>query len=215
MIRRLRHGRKLGRFAPVRLFGAKPFNLRVKGRYPLASGEKHPKLLLYLTGIIAMRTLALAVAALLVSGTAALAAPASVSVALSPEMQTKAQKKYGVKEVDRLADQLRKDVERELGKTGAYDGARVDLVLVDALPNRPTFKQLGDTPGLSYQSFGIGGAKIGGQITAADGTVTPVGYKYYESDIRYARSNWTWSDAEWTFDRFASRLGRGQALAAR
>ncbi|MET0272924.1 MAG: hypothetical protein ABW360_08020 [Phenylobacterium sp.] len=162
-----------------------------------------------------MRTLILATIALLASGSAALAAPAHVSVTLGPDLRAKAVKTYGVKEVDRLADTLRKDVERELTKTGAYDGARVDLVLVDAVPNRPTFKQLGDVPGLSFQSFGIGGAKIEGQITAADGAVTPVGYKYYESDIRYARANWTWADAEWTFDRFAARLGRGQALASR
>lgn len=162
-----------------------------------------------------MRILALAAAVLLASGSAALAAPASVSVAIGPELQVKAQKTYGVKEVERLAGHLRKDVERELTRSGAYDGARVELVLVDAVPNRPTFKQLGDTPGLSYQSFGIGGARIEGRIVAADGTETPVAYRYYEPDIRYAWANWTWSDAEWTFNRFARRLGRGQALASR
>ncbi len=162
-----------------------------------------------------MRTLALAAAVLLASGAAALAAPASVSVAIGPELQVKAQKTYGVKEVERLADHLRKDVERELTRSGAYDGARVELVLVDAVPNRPTFKQLGDTPGLSYQSYGVGGARIEGRIVAADGTETPVGYRYYDPDIRYAWANWTWSDAEWTFNRFAHRLGRGQALASR
>jgi hypothetical protein len=162
-----------------------------------------------------MRTLVLAAAALLASSSVALAAPASVSVAIGPELQVKAEKKYGVKEVERLANDLGKSVVRELNKTGAYDGARVDLVLVDAVPNRPTFKQLGDTPGLSFESFGIGGAKIEGAITTPDGTVIPVSYKYYEPDIRYAHANWTWQDATWTFDRFASRLGRGKALASR
>lgn len=162
-----------------------------------------------------MRTLVLAAAALIASGTAALAAPASVSVAIGPELQKKAEKTYGVDEVRRLADDLRESVTRELGKTGAYDGARVELTLVDALPNRPTFKQLGDTPGLSMESFGIGGAKIEGQAVAADGKVTPLSYKWYESDIRQSRANWVWSDAEWTFDRFARQLSRGEALARR
>jgi hypothetical protein len=162
-----------------------------------------------------MRTFALAAAALLMSGSAALAAPASVTVDLSPKLQAKAQKTYGVKEVAKLADELRKDVQRELTKTGAYDGARVELTLVDAQPNRPTFKQLGDTPGLSYDSFGVGGAEIAGRAIAPDGTVTPLAYKWYETDIRFARANWTWSDATWTFDRFAGQLSRGRAIASR
>jgi len=162
-----------------------------------------------------MRTLALAAAALLASGTAALAAPASVTVTVGPELQAKAEKTYGVRDITRLADELRADVERELGRSGAYDGARIELVLVDAVPNRPTFKQLGDTPGLSMQSFGNGGARIEGQAVHADGRTSPLAYHWYESDIRQAWGNATWTDAEWTFDRFARKLGRGEALARR
>jgi hypothetical protein len=163
-----------------------------------------------------MRIIALAAAAaLLTTGTAALAAPASVSVTVGPELQKKAVKKYGVKDVNRLADNLRSDVERELVKTGALDGARVELVLVDATPNRPTMKQMGDNPGLSYQSFGLGGARIQGQVTAADGTVSPLKYRWYETDIGRTWYQGTWADAEWTFDRFATKLSRGQAFASR
>jgi hypothetical protein len=87
------------------------------------------------------------------------------------------------------------------------------LVLADAQPNRPTFKQLGDRPGLSYQSFGVGGAKIEGRVIAANGTVTPIAYKYYESDLRFSRHGGTWADAEATLDRFAYDLRRGKAIA--
>ncbi|MEO8115137.1 MAG: hypothetical protein ABI655_12185 [Phenylobacterium sp.] len=162
-----------------------------------------------------MRTILLAAAALLVSGSAALAAPASVSVAIGPKLQAKAEKTYGVRDVRDLADRLQKEVARTLTRTGAYDGARLELVLADAVPNRPTFKQLSDTPGLSYQSFGVGGAAIEGRIVAADGTVTPVSYSYYEPDIRYAAQNWTWHDADWTFGRLASKLGRAEVVANR
>jgi hypothetical protein len=162
-----------------------------------------------------MRTLAIAAAALLASAAAALAAPASVSVTVGPKLQEKAIKTLGVREVNDLAAHLQADVEKRLAKTGAYDGARIELVLADAQPNHPTFKQLGDTPGLSYESFGIGGAEIRGRAIAPDGAVTPIGYKYYESDIRWARFGGTWADAEETFDRFAYDLGRGQALASR
>jgi hypothetical protein len=162
-----------------------------------------------------MRTLALAAAVLIASGSAALAAPASVSVSLSPELQKLAVKSYGVKDVERLRDELRSDVERELGRTGAFEGARIELVLVDAKPNRPTFKQMTNTPGLSMQSFGIGGAKIEGQAIRADGTAIPLSYSWYETDIRNTWTSWVWTDAEYAFDRFARRLGQGQALARR
>jgi opacity protein-like surface antigen len=162
-----------------------------------------------------MRTLALAAVALLASASAALAAPQSVSVTLGPKMQAKAVEKYGERDVAELTAQLQKSVTRELTKTGAYDGARIELTLVDAVPNRPTFKQLGDTPGLDIRSFGVGGATITGRAVAADGTITPLQYKWYETDIRQARGNATWTDAGWTIDRFADALGRGKAIASR
>lgn len=162
-----------------------------------------------------MRLLALSTAALLASAATAFAAPASVDVGLSPEMQTKFQKTYGMREADILIGDLRASVEKALAKTGAYDGARISLTITDVKPNRPTFKQLGDKPGLSLDSFGIGGATIDGQVVAADGRTTPVSYRWYESDIRQAVGNWTWSDATWTFDRFARKLARGEELAKR
>jgi hypothetical protein len=162
-----------------------------------------------------MRIIAIAAVALLSSATAAFATPASVTVSIGPELQRKAVDKYGAREVDRLATELGKGVTRELIRTGAYDGARIELILVDVTPNRPTFKQLSDTPGLSYQSFGIGGARIEGQAIAPGGAVTPLKYSYYETDIRQSWARSTWYDAEWTMDRFASRLASGKAVASR
>jgi hypothetical protein len=164
-----------------------------------------------------MRTLVFAAAALLVSAStaAALAAPASVSVAIGPELQAKAANSLGQRDVNDLARELQKQVQRELAKTGAYDGARVQLELTDVQPNRPTFKQLSDKPGLSYESFGVGGARIEGSAIAPDGHVTPISYKYYETDIRYARRGGTWADADWAIDRFAHQLARGEAVASR
>jgi hypothetical protein len=162
-----------------------------------------------------MRIIALSAAALLASASGALAAPATVSVTIGPELQAKAEKTYGVRDVQRLADDLRTSVEKRLAKSGALEDARVELVLIDAKPNRPTFKQLGDTPGLAMDSFGIGGADIDGRILRADGSVTPVTYSWYETDIRESYGKWTWGDATWTFDRFASRLAKGDQLARR
>jgi hypothetical protein len=168
-----------------------------------------------------MKALALAAVASLAAGSAALAEPpppvSSVSVTIGPELREKAETTYGVRDVERLAAELQSDVERELSRSGALGGAggRLELVLVDAKPNRPTFKQLGDKAGLSYESVSLGGATIEGRVIAADGQVIPLRYRWYEHDIREARFGGTWSDAEWTIERFASRLGRGEALASR
>ena len=166
-----------------------------------------------------MRILMFAAVATLGLAGGALAEPLStvsnVEVVIGPELRKKAVDEYGLKEVDRLAVELRKDVARQLERTGVLAGGRVELTLVDARPNRPTMKQLGDTPGLSYQSFGIGGATIEGRAIAVDGAVTPINYRWYETDIRDSWHQSTWADAEHAFDRFARRLGRGAAYAQR
>jgi hypothetical protein len=161
-----------------------------------------------------MRTIILA-AALMASAGGAAAAPASVTVSIGPELQAKAAQTYGFRDVDSLANDLRTSVEKRLARTGAYDGARIELVLTDAKPTRPTFKQLGDTSGLSMRSFGLGGAEIDGQAIMPGGAVTPIHYKYYETDLRQSRHGTTWSDAEGTIQRFAYDLGRGEKLARR
>ncbi|RAK52989.1 hypothetical protein [Phenylobacterium deserti] len=162
-----------------------------------------------------MRTFAFAAAALLLSGTAAMAAPAAVTVTIGPELQKKAEKTYGVRDVGEVAERLRTQVEKKVAGNPSFEGARVDLVLVDALPSKPTMKQLNDRPGLSYfHSISAGGATIEGQVTRADGSVQPVRYKDYEN-LRWARTYSTWGDADRTIDYFAYRLGQGAQLASR
>ena len=161
-----------------------------------------------------MRLMMFSAAALLASATAALAAPASVTVGVAPELQMTFERTYGVREAERLTADLQATVEKTLAWTGAHEGARIELTLTDVKPNRPTFKQLSDKPGLSMQSFGVGGAAISGKIVAADGTEKPLSYRWYETDIREASYNWIWSDAEWTFDRFARKLARDAAVVA-
>lgn len=165
-----------------------------------------------------MRLLILSSLAAVAAG-AATAAPlstvANVEVTISQELQKKALSDLGVTDVDRLAAELRKDVTRELERTGVLAGGRMELVLTDARPNRPTFRQLGNQPSLSYESFGIGGATIDGRAISVTGEVTPIHFQWYESDIREAWTKSTWSDANDAFDRFAYRYGRGESYAAR
>lgn len=166
-----------------------------------------------------MRALLFTVFAAVGMAGSALAQPpvdtSNVQVVLSPELQKKATEEYGLKDVQRLADDLRKDAARELDRSGVLVGGRLELTLVDVKPNRPTFKQLGDKPGLSIESFGVGGASIEGRAVSMDGTVTPVRYQWYETDIRQSRYSSTWSDAQYAIDRFASGLTRGNVYARR
>ncbi|MFO1012780.1 MAG: hypothetical protein U1E50_03365 [Caulobacteraceae bacterium] len=147
------------------------------------------------------------------AATAAFATPipiSRVSVTIGEELQEKAGK-YGERDVNDLAERLRGSVERELGRNGALaeDGARLELVITDARPNRPTFREMARNPSLSFESVSLGGAEIRGELVAADGTRTPVSYRWYENDLAESYYGWTWSDAYQSFDQFARRVADG------
>lgn len=138
---------------------------------------------------------------------AAAAAEPTVTVTYGERLDKKIDT-YGRREVDRLADGLRLEVQKRVSGLPALQDAEIVLVLEDVVANRPTMKQMSDTPGLSYESFGTGGAAVSGTVTTADGVSHPVSYKWYETDIRWAWSASTWRDAEQAIDRFAVRLAR-------
>ena len=140
-------------------------------------------------------------------GTAAFAGSAhalEVEVRLSEDFQKKIDETYGQREADYLVEALTRDLTR------AFEGAsvaRIAATIEDARPNRPTFKDLGDEPGLSLQSIAIGGADLSGEIYAADGAlVAEVAYDWYESDIQNAIGTATWTDAKRAMARFAKTM---------
>lgn len=150
----------------------------------------------------------------------AIAAPVApisqVTVTIGPELEAKAGD-LGQRDLDQLAVDLRKDVEGALTRSGASGpgGARLELVLADAIPNRPTYQQLGNNIDLSPKTFGIGGAKIEGALVFPDGARRPVSYAWKETNIRNVLDLTTWGDAHRAFDQFAYRVSRGDLLAAR
>jgi hypothetical protein len=166
--------------------------------------------------LAALMAAPIAAASLAAAQAAPAHAVAQVNVTIGPELQAKA-KIYGQRELDTLARELKRDVETAVRRHGGAtaEGGQLNLVLADATPNHPTFKQLGDTPGLSMQSFGIGGARIEGALVHADGTSEPVRYAWEESDIRQSYGQSTWGDAEWVFQQFADRVAHGEQLAQR
>jgi len=83
------------------------------------------------------------------------------------------------------------------------------ITIQDAKPNRPTYKQLSVEPSLSFQSFGIGGAELQGELIAAGGrSLGTMSYEYYENDIRDAKFGGTWGDAHRAFGRFANKAAK-------
>ena len=151
------------------------------------------------------------VSALLLLGAAqpALPAPAVSEVKVSIG-STLAQKvdEIGTRDLDILVAELRRSVERKMPPRPG--GGSLNLVIEDAKPNRPTPQQMSNTPGLSLESFGVGGARISGDYVDAAGKTTPIAYSWWETDIRWARYGSTWHDAESAFDRLAERLAKDQ-----
>jgi opacity protein-like surface antigen len=144
---------------------------------------------------------------------AAFAAETQTRITYSTEAQEKFEDDYGVREQARLEAYLHRALERALEREGVSlgetGGSILSITLEDAKPNRPTFKQLGDTPGLSYgASFGIGGAQLTAEFRRAGGSMETFSYRWYESDITQAFGESNWGDAERAMDRFARRLAQ-------
>jgi hypothetical protein len=157
----------------------------------------------------------LSLGALSLAGTSpALAAPvvAEVKVSIGPELAKKTEV-LGRRDFEDLSRALRRAVERKLRLRPG--GGTLNLVIEDARPNRPTPEQLSRTAGLSMESFGVGGARIGGDYVDPAGARTPIAFSWYETDIRWARYGGTWHDAETAFDKLADRLAKDQYGPAR
>lgn len=120
---------------------------------------------------------------------------------------------YGEKDLNRLTERLQSKLEKKFENKGIAVSDTASTVLrvtiTDAKPNRPTFNQLSHEPGLSFQSFSIGGAELEAELIAAGGQLLgTMSYDYYENDIRDAKYGGTWGDAHRAFGRFASKAAK-------
>lgn len=152
--------------------------------------------------------LASAFAALSLAAAGPALAVAPVEITIGPELAKKTAS-YGARDIDLVRKWLSESATKTFSKPGAAQIVRADLVLENAVPNRPTFSQMSRYPQLSMWSVGLGGATIGGTVTTTDGQVHPIKYGFYESNFWNLGAASTWRDAERAFDNAARRIAKG------
>ncbi len=122
---------------------------------------------------------------------------------------------FGQKDLDRLTRRLKKRMTARLAKKGFevsdQASAVLEITLVDAKPNRPTFSQMSKQPGLSMDSFGLGGARFEAILKTPSGALGQASYGYFEQDIRDAHYGGTWTDADRAIDRFVRKTAKALA----
>ena len=155
-----------------------------------------------------MREILLAAALLAAAPAAALAAPppAEVVVTVGAPLEAKAGA-YGEREPPELA----RDLQRAVAARAARGGfTRVELVLEDAVPNRPTPAMLSRTVRFDPTSLSRGGAKVSGTAYGPGGA-TPIRFSWWSRDLQDSRGAAIWTDAERAFQLLSSELGHGRA----
>ncbi|MGB3456636.1 MAG: hypothetical protein WBG08_08320 [Litorimonas sp.] len=123
---------------------------------------------------------------------------------------------YGQKDLDILLEDVREELTEDFAKRGisVSEDASVTfrVTLEDVKNNRPTFEQMSREPGLSLDSFGIGGAELSGELIGATGeSLGTVDYRWYESaldNFAFARATGVWTDARRAISRFSSRTAK-------
>ena len=155
--------------------------------------------------------------ALLLGGVALLPRPAlaagrpEVRVTLSSALAARTSE-IGRRDLQELQTDLAGVITRALSGShgGALHAVRVDVVLEDAQPNRPTVARLAREPSLSLRSLSLGGARVSGRVTSADGSVHDFDLQRYSTDLRDDVGATTWTDAEIAFDQAADDLAHGR-----
>ncbi len=160
------------------------------------------------------------IALLTLAAMAAFGAPARAETVAAPTpsigqaLQERLDEDYGPREGAYLQALTERFVEEALTRAGATlsEGQApltVDITILDAVPNRPTLQQMSDHPGLSLESFGVGGARFQAVIRDVNGlVVATVEHDYYQSNIFDAISASTWTDARHAARGFARKVAR-------
>jgi len=123
---------------------------------------------------------------------------------------------YGDRSLNTLVEEVYEELNDDFARKGVLvsDDAAITLrvTLEDAKNNRPTFEQLSREPSLSFDSFGVGGAELSGELLDASGEpLGTISYRWFETSIdRYgfAQANGVWSDARRAISRFSKKTAK-------
>lgn len=154
-----------------------------------------------------MRIAALAASAFVALALAMPAAALTVEAKVSTEFQKKLDDDIGVRESKILTDQLTRKISNVFAERGV-NADRVVVTIEDAKPNRPTFEQVSNKPGLDpMRSISVGGARVTGiAYNASGGEIGRLDYDWYETSLENVVAATTWTDARTAFDRFSRRF---------
>lgn len=153
-----------------------------------------------------MKTIFAAIGALAILPTAA---ATEVAVTYSDDFAEELSDNYGEREGETLTEEIIEDLDRAFTKAGV-DPARVDVMIVNAKPNRPTLGQLSDRPGLdSFRSISLGGMELVGTVYDADGNIIATQeYGWFENNLRDVVGSGVWTDANRASRRFATKMAK-------
>lgn len=144
-------------------------------------------------------------AALALAAPAFAAAPAKVTVSIGARLQAESGDYGGPREFP----DLQKDLQRAVAGQAAKGGfTRVELVLEDAVPNRPTPAMLQRCNNLSFRSASRGGAEVSGTAYGPSGP-QPIRFSWWSYDLAESAGSGIWSDAERAFALLGSELAHG------
>ena len=154
-----------------------------------------------------------ALAALAFAQTAAAETVTIGPVAFSPEFDETLREDLGEREGLYLQNEIARYLARELTEAGATLGPNgaltLEITLIDADPNKPTFEQLSAQPGLDYsRSISVGGAELRGVLRNANGQVlAEIDHEYRSVDLFQAATFalTTWQDAQRAIRSFARK----------
>lgn len=157
-------------------------------------------------------------AAALAFAQGAMAAPISIApVTISEELQTRIDEELGAREADYLRDEVTEATTEAMARRGESVSANAPLTLevtiLDAKPNRPTFHQLSTTPGLDMAlSRSLGGANLRGVLRTSDGRVVrEITHRRYNYSLDEVEAYTTWTEASRAIRRFADKVADAAA----
>jgi hypothetical protein len=146
--------------------------------------------------------------------------PSMSRVSYSPEFQTQLEDEYGLREGEYLTRAINEAVASAIAARGvtANSGVSIDVTIVDADPNRPTFEQISAQPGLDpIRSISVGGAELRAVLRGADGAViSEVTHRRYNQSIEDVAfgAQTTWGEARRAIRQFADKVADAYVAAA-